>query len=147
MTETAGWAISEFFGYTWHGVEGAANDGWVWTQRFGWMKFVETGSGTRFLWVHRLQSWLAPQADGSFFSFDFGALRPVANTWTRYDTRIGMVTNSDTDPPGWLTSDRFGYVWFARDGTGVWFWSALRGEWLGITSGGGIWSTAGGRFL
>jgi len=145
-TADAGWVISQFFGYTYHGVTGAGNGGWVWTERFGWMSFVEGGNGSRYLWVHRLQSWLVANPDGSFFSFDFGSLIPVG-PWTRYSTRIGMVTAAEDNPLGWLVSDRFGFVWFARDGTGVWFWSTSRGEWLGITSGGGIWSTAEGRFI
>lgn len=146
-TTYAGWILSSYFGYAWHGLEGAANDGWISTERFGWMKFVAGGDGSRYLWVHHLQTWLVVQADGAFHSFDFGRLTPLAGSLTRYDSRIGPVTAAESNPPGWLVSDRFGYVWFARDGTGVWFWSTARNEWLGLTPGGGIWSTAEGRFL
>lgn len=143
----AGWVISGFFGYTWHGVQGAGNGGWVSTERFGWMKYVEGGNGSRYLWGHRLQTWLVANPDRSFLSFDFGSMIPVAGSLTRYNTRIGIVTAAADNPLGWLVSERFGFVWFARDGTGVWFWSTNRGEWLGITSGGGIWSTAERRFI
>jgi len=72
---------------------------------------------------------------------------PQAGSLTRYNTRIGMVTADLSNPQGWLRSDRFGYVWFARDGAAVWFWSEARKEWIGITSGGGLWSTKENRFL
>jgi len=72
------------------------------------------------------------------------------------DAESGRRVGWSTEPgSGWgaevdverLRSDRFGYVWFARDGTGVWFWSETRKEWIGITPQGGLWSTAEKRFL
>ncbi len=141
------WVISEFFGLVHFGATGSQYAGWVSSERFGWMRFVEAGDGNRYLWVHRLQTWMAVNSDGSFHSFDFGWLVPEPGSLTRYNSRIGILIDDEHNPEGWLRSDRFGFVWFARDGTGVWFWSSSRNEWLGITSGGGIWSTAEGRFL
>jgi hypothetical protein len=141
------WVVSEFYGLVHFGEDGEQYAGWVHSERFGWMRFVEAGNGSRYLWVHQLQTWFAVNPDGSLFSFDFGWMVPQAGSLTRYNSRIGLLTVDLSDPQGWLRSDRFGYVWFARDGTGVWFWSELRKEWIGITPGGGLWSTAEGRFL
>jgi len=141
------WVDTQFFGRVHLGVDGAQYGGWVNSARFDWMRFQEAGNGERYLWVHHLQTWLAVNSDGSFHSFDFGFFNPVAGSLTRYNTRIGIVTAAQSNPRGWLISDRFGFVWFARDGTGVWFWSTNRNEWIGITAGGGLWSTAEGRFL
>lgn len=140
------WVVSQFFGLVHFAQDAAQYGGWVNSERFDWMKFEKSGDNS-FLWVHHLQTWLAINADGSFHSFDFGWMTPQAGSLTRYNTRIGMVTADPANPRGWLTSDRFGFVWFARDGSAVWFWSDNRSEWLGVTAGGGIWSTAERRFL
>lgn len=141
------WVVSEFFGLMHFGATESQYAGWISSERFGWMRFVEDPGGSRFLWVHRLQSWFAVNPDGSFHSFDFGRLAPENGSLTRYNSRIGILIDDDQNPPGWLRSDRFGFVWFARDGTGTWFWSSIRNEWIGITPQGGLWSTAEGRFI
>ncbi len=143
----ANWVVSEFFGLVHFGATGQQYAGWVSSERFGWMRFVDAGNGSRYLWVHQLQTWFSVNPDGSLYSFDFGWMVPQAGSLTRYNSRIGMMTVDLADPQGWLRSDRFGYVWFARDGTAVWFWSETRKEWIGITSGGGLWSTKDRRFL
>ena len=143
----AGWLFSEFFGWTHFGRDFSQYGGWVNSERFDWMKFEEEGNGETYLWVQHLQTWLAVNQNGSFHSFDFGPMTPQAGSLTRYNTRIGMVTADPTNPQGWLASDDFGFVWFARDGTATWFWSEARQEWIGITDGGGLWSTAEGQFL
>jgi hypothetical protein len=141
------WVMSQFFGLVHFSRIASTYDGWVYSERFEWMRFVDAGEGNRFLWVQGLQTWVAVNPDGSFFSFDFGWLLPQTGSFTRYNSRIGMVTADSNAPPGWLVSDRFGFVWFARDGTGVWFYSANREEWIGITENGALWSTAENRFL
>jgi len=57
---------------------------------------------------------------------------------------LGNVTTGDYD--GWIHSDRFGWIWFARESGGVWFWSQDRQEWLGVANG-AVWSTREQRFL
>jgi uncharacterized repeat protein (TIGR02543 family) len=141
------WVVSEFFGLVHFGRDAALYDGWVNSERFDWMKFVEDAGGNRYLWVHHLQTWLVVYPDGSFYSFDFGGFIPQEGSLSRYNTRIGMVTVDFDHPQGWLASDDFGFVWFARDGSATWFWSEARQEWIGITEDGGLWSTAEGRFL
>jgi hypothetical protein len=141
------WVVSQFFGLVHFGEDGDQYAGWVSSERFGWMRFVAAGDGTRYLWVHRLQTWMAVNPDGSFHSFDFGWLVPETGSFTHYNSRIGILIDDEHNPPGWLRNDRFGFVWFARDGTGVWFWSSNRNEWIGITDGGGLWSTVENRFL
>jgi len=141
------WVVSEFFGLVHFGTTGEQYGGWVSSERFGWMRFVADAGGNPYLWVDHLRTWLSINPDGTFHSFDFGRMVPQAGSLTRYNTRIGMVTADLSNPRGWLRSDRFGYVWFARDGAAVWFWSESRKEWIGITSGGGLWSTKQNRFL
>jgi hypothetical protein len=141
------WIISDYFGLIHFGEEGDQYAGWVSSERFGWMRFVDAGGGDRFLWVHHLQTWMAVNPGGGFHSFDFGWLVPEPGSLNRYNSRIGVLIGDEHNPDGWLRSDRFGFVWFARDGTGVWFWSSSRNEWIGITQEGGLWSTAEGRFL
>jgi hypothetical protein len=141
------WIISDYFGLIHFGEDGDQYAGWISSERFGWMRFVDAGGGSRFLWVQRLQTWMSVNPGGSFHSFDFGWLVPEAGSLTRYNSRIGILIDDEHNPEGWLRSDRFGFVWFARYGTGVWFWSANRNEWIGITPEGGLWSTAEGRFI
>jgi outer membrane protein assembly factor BamB len=141
------WVVSEFFGLVHFGEDGGQYAGWVSSERFGWMRFVTDAGDNSFLWAHRLQTWMAVNPDGSFHSFDFGWLVPEPGSLTRYKSRIGILIDDEHNPDGWLRSDRFGFVWFARDGTGVWFWSSNRDEWIGITPEGGLWSTAENRFL
>jgi parallel beta-helix repeat protein len=141
-----GWSDSSRMGFTWHGLTLGATEGWVFSTRFGWINSQQSGQEF-FIWLNNLQTWISVQEDGAFFSFDFGPMTPVPGDMSRYNTRIGMVTVSDSAPAGWLISDRFGFVWFARDGTGVWFFSASRDEWIGITPGGGLFSTKENRFL
>ncbi len=141
-----GWLYSELFGWTHFGEDFSQYGGWVSTERFGWMKFEQAG-GETYLWANHLQTWLSVNQNGSFFSFDIGLMVPITGTLNRYGTRIGRVTADQTLPAGWLASDVFGFVWFARDGTATWFWSDNRQEWIGITPEGGLWSTAEGQFL
>ncbi len=136
------WLISSRFGFLYAGNESVDTQGWLWSERFGWMKFE-----LDYLWANQLQTWFDVRPDGTFHSFDFGFFNPIGGSMTRYNTRIGAVTATPDTPQGWLASDAFGFVWFARDGTGVWFWSENRQEWIGITSGGGLWSTKENRFL
>ena len=56
---------------------------------------------------------------------------------------FGGLTTGDFE--GWVSSDRFGWMW--ANGDEVWYWSETRKEWLGVTAEGGIWSTAEERFL
>jgi len=136
------WLISSRFGFLYAGNEANPTNGWMWSERFGWMKFVDG-----YLWSNHLQTWFDVRPDGTFHSFDFGFFNPIGGSLTRYNTRIGPVTANADVPAGWLASDRFGFVWFARDGSGVWFWSTNRNEWIGISPQGGLWSTAEQRFL
>jgi hypothetical protein len=137
------WVESDFFGTVHFGEDGDEYGGFVFSDRFGWMRFVDDGSET-YLWVPRLQTWMAVRADGSFYSFDFRDLAPLGPNTYR-SSILGTVTTGDFD--GWVSSDRFGWVWAARGTDGTWFWSEDRQEWLGVTPDGGIWSTAEGRFL
>jgi len=136
------WLISSRFGFLYAGNEVHQTQGWLWSERFGWMKF-ESG----YLWANHLKTWFDVRPDGTFYSFDFGTFLPISGSLTRYNTRIGEVTARPDTPAGWLASNRFGFVWFARDGTGVWFWSELRKEWIGILQDGSLWSTSESRFL
>jgi pimeloyl-ACP methyl ester carboxylesterase len=141
------WVVSEFFGLIHFGRDEEQYDKWVYSERFGWMGFVQADNGVSYLWVEELLTWIAVTSDGNFISFDFGWLVPEPGSFTHYNSRIGTLIHDAHNPKGWLRSDRFGFVWFARDGTGVWFWSSNRNEWIGITPEGGLWSTAEGRFL
>ncbi len=136
------WLISSRFGFLYAGTEANPTSGWMWTERFGWMKFVDG-----YLWANHLETWFDVQPNENYHSFDFGFFNPIGGSMTRYNTRIGAVTANADVPKGWLASDNFGFVWFARDGTGVWFWSTNRNEWIGILPDGSLWSTAEGRFL
>jgi formylglycine-generating enzyme required for sulfatase activity len=136
-----GWVISSRFGWTHFAPNAETYAGWVWTERFDWMKFERPGNDV-FLWAPMMRSWMAVQPDGTFHSFEWGTLRPQG--MNRYDSSIfGVLTTGDFG--GWVSSDRFGWMWANGDGT--WFWSQNRQEWLGVTAGGGIWSTRDGRFL
>jgi formylglycine-generating enzyme required for sulfatase activity len=136
-----GWIITSRFGWTHFAPNAQAYDGWTWTERFNWMKFERPGNDV-FLWVPMMRSWMAVQPDGTFHSFEWGTLRPQG--MNRYDSSIfGSLTTGDFG--GWVSSDRFGWMWANGDGT--WFWSHNRQEWLGATVGGGIWSTRDSRFL
>jgi len=89
-----------------------------------------------------MNSWMVVNPDGSFHSFEWGRLMPQG--MNRYESSIfGGLTTGDFG--GWVASDRFGWMW--ANGDGVWFWSQGRQEWLGVTEGGGIWSTAEKRFI
>jgi hypothetical protein len=136
------WVVSEFFGLVHFGKDAAQYSAWVHSDRFGWMSFVET-----YLWVGHLETWLVVNSDGSFYSFDFGWMIPEAGNLNRYNTRIGMVTADQDTPRSWLISDRFGYVWFARDSNGVWFWSERRDEWIAIGPDGSLWSTKENAYI
>jgi parallel beta-helix repeat protein len=129
------------FGWVHHGKNPDQYAGWIWSERFAWMKFEQAGDET-YLWVPMMNSWMSVNADGSFTSFQWGRLVPEG--LNRYDSSVfGGLTTGDFG--GWVASDRFGWMW--ANGDGVWFWSQDRQEWLGVTEGGGIWSTAEGRFL
>ncbi|MFP4352073.1 MAG: hypothetical protein ACLFRP_04510 [Puniceicoccaceae bacterium] len=141
------WAFSDLFGWIHSGrIEDTAT-GWIWAERFGWMSFVFPDENFRekpFLWVPKLETWMSINDDGSFFSFDFGKLVPTGMD-AYYSPIFGNVLIGNFN--GWVFTDQFGWVWAARDSNGVWFWSDARGEWLGVTPGGGIWSTREQRFL
>jgi hypothetical protein len=139
--EDPGWLLSSRFGWTHFAPNAEGYGGWVWTERFEWMKF-EDGGGQRFLWAPMINSWLAVQQDGTFFSFQFRLLRPTGLRHYQSDI-FGNLTAGDFG--GWVSSDRFGWLWANGDGT--WFWSESWEEWLGLTEGGGLWSTARGRFI
>lgn len=134
------WVESDFFGTVHFGEDGDEYGGYVSSERFGWMKF----EGASYFWVPDLSTWMKVQPDGSFYSHDFRELVPTSMTTYRSPI-LGNVTVGDYN--GWVASDRFGWVWAARGSGGVWFWSQGRGEWLGVTEDGGIWSTAERRFL
>jgi hypothetical protein len=136
-----GWLISSRFGWTHFAPNAQTYDGWTWTERFNWMKFERPGNDV-FLWVPMMRSWMAVQPDGTFHSFEWGTLRPQG--MNRYDSSIfGSLTTGDFG--GWVSSDRFGWMW--ANGYGTWFWSQTRQEWLGVTPDAGIWSTRGEHFL
>jgi hypothetical protein len=141
LTGATQWVYSSFFGWTHFGEDENQYGGWVNTERFGWMKFEAAGENT-YLWAPLMNSWMAVNGDGSFFSFQWGQLTPEG--LTRYQSSIfGGLTTGDFG--GWVSSDRFGWMWANGDGT--WFWSETRQEWLGVTAEGGIWSTKDERFL
>ena len=142
--EDLGWVHSEYFGWTYSGRDGNELDGWVSSERFGWMRFLGEETGDNLLWVAEWETWISVQEDGSFYSFDFGPLRPLSmESYASPHFETVFVG----DYGGWFLSTRFGWVWVARETGGEWFYSEARGEWLAITSEGGIWSTAEGRFL
>jgi hypothetical protein len=142
-----GWIDTTWFGRIHYGTFAGTYSGFVFSDRFGWMRFVEAGNGEAYLWVPRLQTWLSMMGGGTFFSFDFGIMIPQAGSLTRYNSQLGMISVDEFNPDGFIRSDRFGWVWFARESNGVWFYSYAREEWIGITPGGGLWSTKEKRFL
>ena len=138
------WYESSFFGLSYLPDDPTEHDGFVWTERFGWMKFERDGNGNTYLYVPLLRTWMNVREDGSFYSFDFRTLTPTGIKTYR-SPFFGNVTVGEFN--GWIASDRFGWVWAARNTDGVWFWSEARQDWLGITEDGGIWSTRDQRFL
>ncbi|MFP4492726.1 MAG: hypothetical protein ACLFRP_02405 [Puniceicoccaceae bacterium] len=138
---SGGWLYSPFFGWTGFGDEPESFGGWVYSERFGWMRFERAGQDL-FLWIPMLNSWFRVNGDGSYTSSGWGRLVPEG--MNRYQSSVfGGLTTGDFG--GWVAGDRFGWMWTNGDGT--WFWSHDRQEWMGVTSGGGIWSTAEQRFL
>jgi len=137
----AGWVTSSRFGWTHFAPNAGTYGGWTWTERFQWMKFDRPGNAV-YLWVPMMRSWMEVNPDGTFHSFEWGRLTP--HGLNRYDSSIfGGLTSGNFG--GWVHSDRFDWMWANGDST--WFWSQGRQEWLGITAGGGIWSTKEARFL
>jgi hypothetical protein len=138
---TEGWMLSSVFGWTHFGQDENQYGGWVSSERFGWMKFEASGQNT-YLWAPMINSWMAVNADGSFYSFQWGLLTPQG--LTRYESSVfGKLTTGDFG--GWVSSERFGWMW--ANGDQVWFWSETLKEWLGVTAEGGIWSTKEEGFL
>jgi len=142
--EDLGWVHSEYFGWTYSGRDGNELDGWVSSERFGWMRFLGEETGDNLLWAAEWETWMAVQEDGSFYSFDFGPLRPLSME-SYVSPYFGTINVGDYG--GWFLSSRFGWVWAARNTGGVWFWSETRQDWLGVMPDGSIWSTRDGRFL
>lgn len=140
-----GWVDSSALGRTHFGMDPAAYGGWVSTARFGWMRVETEPDGSTNAWVPRLETWIAVVSDGVFESPDFGRLEATEDI-DRYRSPV-FADVWLGDFGGWFYSSRFGWVWVARGTGGVWFWSDLRAEWLGITPGNGLWSTAENRFL
>jgi hypothetical protein len=138
-----GWVFSEYFGWTFYGTGPELDNGWVWTERFGWMRF-ETDDGETRLYVDGLRGFLEVRENGEFYSLDYRLLRP--DSLSDYTSPVfGKVVVGDF--AGWIFSERFGWLWAARDSSATWFWSDDRQEWLGVTEDGGVWSTTEGRFL
>lgn len=138
------WLASEYFGWTYFGLDYDDNDGWVSSERFGWMKFFYT-DGIPYLWVIRDQHWMQVNPDGSFLSFSFGPLRPISvNSYA--SPYFGTVYLGDHG--GWFFSTRFGWVWAAREGDGRWYFTSERG-WLGLDPNGSglFWSVDEGRWI
>lgn len=141
-----GWLVSGFFGNVHFGTYRETYDGFVSSERFGWMRFFDDpGAGERFLWVPRLRTWMAVRPDGSFYSFDYRDLDPTAGFNVYRSPLFGLVTVGDFG--GWVFSDRFGWMWAARGTDGTWFWSEGRQDWLGVTAQGDLWSVKEGGFL
>ncbi len=142
-----GWIDTSWFGRIHYGTFAGTYGGFVFSDRFGWMRFVEAENREHYLWVPRLKTWLSMMGGGSFHSFDFGIMEPRPGSLTHYDTNIGLVIVDEDNPDGFIRSERFGMVWFARDTNGTWFYSDEREEWIGITPEGGLWSTKENQFL
>lgn len=131
------WVASPLFGWIHYGASFDDYNGWVYSERFGWMRFTAS-----LLWVPQMRSWMVVQNDNLFHSQPWRYLTPYG--MNRYHSSVfGGLTTGDFN--GWVHSDRFGWMWANGDST--WCWSQDRGEWLGVTPEGGIWSTAEGRFL
>jgi len=138
------WVDSQFFGRIHLGRDADQYDGWVHSVRFGWMKFEESG-GQHYLWLHELRTWVVVQPSGSFYSFDFGLLRPTEGFHRYHSSKIGDILIGNFN--GWVASTRFGWVWSARDSGGVWFWSENLQDWIGVLPDGSLWLAASGKFL
>jgi hypothetical protein len=138
-------------GYDWHQVFGwiySAGSDWYFSNAYGWMWFHPAG---QWIYSTSLNGWLASTDPHSrtLWTPQFGWLTPSAtDTYQAETAAIGTIYvgkfNGATITDGWVISPRFGYVWAAGDG--MWFYSDTHG-WLGVTSGGGIWSVNEGRFL
>lgn len=141
---SSGWVRSSVFGSVHFGVDPDRYDGWVWTESLGWMYLVRDPDGNVVLYADSLRGWFSVRPSGELYSFDYRTL--VALEGARFRSPVfGDLTVGPFG--GWIFTDRFGWLAASRDGTATWFWSVARGEWLGVTPEGGIWSTAEERFL
>ncbi len=140
--DSPGWVRSTIFGLTHFGIDPDLYQSWVWTESLGWMRFFHADDGTVFLYADSLRGWLAVLPGGQLYSLDYRTLVPLGGT--RFSSPIfgGLSVGSFN---GWVFSDRFGWLWAARDGTATWFWSDALQEWLQLRDG-GLWSTNEKRF-
>jgi hypothetical protein len=136
------WLITSYFGYCYFNPLDEL-DGWVWTERFGWMRFEHTGSGA-YLWVPKLLGWMAVLPGGDFYSFDYRSLDP--QSLKNYVSQLfGPVTVGD--PEGWIFSNHYGWIWGARGTNGKWFYTTQFG-WVGVSDdGSNLWSVQQARWL
>ncbi len=123
-----------------------AGGDWYWHSGFGWMWFGPGG----WIWSSSVQGWVAKMGSSqTLWSPQFRWLTPSssdpchATTSTLGQVHVGNQHGTPITE-GFVTSDRFGFIWPAGDG--VWFYSTTYG-WLGVTADGGIWCVSLGRFL
>ena len=136
-----GWSHSSELGLLFTGDDSE----FIWNERFGWTKTGSSG-GESFLYTSEVKTWIAPRWDGSYYSFDYGTLRPSGG-FKRYQTPIFGPSWVDSFG-GWILSDRFGWTWADRTQPLSWFYTENEG-WLGSdTSGSGLlWSVAKGQWI
>jgi hypothetical protein len=145
-TGTPRWFISERFGLVHVGRSTEEYNRFVFTQRFGWIRF-ETNQAGRFFWSPRQQSWFTVLADGNFYGFDIGPMVRIPGSFTDYNTFLGVVTIDDQNPQGWVRSQTLGFIWPLRGSNAVWFFSERRNDFIGVMPDGRLWSTRDNRFL
>ncbi|MFP4351624.1 MAG: SGNH/GDSL hydrolase family protein [Puniceicoccaceae bacterium] len=136
-----GWSQSSELGLMFTGDD----SGFIWNERFGWTKTGASG-GESFLYSPEIRTWISPRWDGSYYSFDYGALEPLSG-FKRYQSPIFGPSWVDSFG-GWIFSDRFGWSWADRAEPLSWFYTGNEG-WLGLDPGGSglLWSVARGRWI
>ena len=104
------------------------------------MSFIMNGD-QNFLYAPWLgNTYTVIRNQGQLFNLTWGTLSKLGPD--RYQSsRFGTLTLGEQE--GWVRSSRFGWCWASGS---EWVWSSRRQEWLGITPGGGIWSSTKKRF-
>ena len=131
-------------GWLWIPPDQPLGNEWVFSNRFGWVAPRQLTTGVPRFYNAEQGAFFDVRPNGNFYHFGYRqTMRPLSTPKTYDAGPLGRVTFGDFDK--WASSSRFGWIWPVGDG--VWFWSEARKEWLGITGGGGIWSSAQNRFL
>ncbi len=139
------WVASENFGWVGIAEPRGSTNGFLWTERAGWVNVVpDPADGNPWVYIGILETWGKFADDRSFYSVDYRKLSPgsVPNT---YNSEIFGLVTVDPAKPGWLVSETFGDLWSIRGQNAKFFWSSLREEWLGVDANGTIWSPSAGR--